>query len=127
MALSGKELCVVISSMGMRLSLTSQPVSMLKSIEVWTVRRSLKDIKVNLMFFRNSPITRKDHHSFGDIKGLLMDTAIAVHPSMQGKRVGQRLFEQFLLQVPSHICRVELYTWKTNQRNVKFYQVAGTS
>lgn len=56
---------------------------------------------------------------------LLADLVVAVHPDVQGRGVGRRLFDAFLRLVPPHVARVELYTRETNIRNVQFYKRLG--
>lgn len=63
--------------------------------------------------------------SINAFRHLLMDLLIAVHPTVQGRRVGRRLFDTFLQHVPTNIARVELYTRETNARNVRFYERLG--
>jgi len=59
---------------------------------------------------------------------VLGDLTIAVHPSLQGRGVGRRIFSELLAIVTSempHILRVELVSRETNARAIAMYESLG--
>ncbi|MCB1685435.1 MAG: N-acetyltransferase [Pseudomonadales bacterium] len=59
---------------------------------------------------------------------VLSDLTIAVDPSAQGKGLGRRLFETFMLKVEEthpHVLRVELIARESNAKAIRFYETLG--
>lgn len=59
---------------------------------------------------------------------LMTDLTIAVHPKLQGKKIGRTLFTIFLEEVATNrpdVGKVELVTRESNERAIRLYQSLG--